>query len=182
MEIEQNSVFLLFSYLRMKTDKFSNMKQKDLKIKNDDILSNIFKNNNDIKKEKSENEIDNKIFLVELIIKYLCANYYLKISQKYIENVFRVEIDLSAYDQNSFNINNIFIFLKQNEYMNYQAIKSISNKINPIISVKLINELKLIFTVIYFNLFFILIYFYIYLIRIFQILKKSIIIKIWAIV
>ena len=91
-------------------------------------------------------------------------------------------LEVSAYDQNSFNINNIFIFWKQNEYMNYQAIKYISNKINPIISVKLINELKLIFTVIYFNLFFILIYFYIYLIRIFQILKKSIIIKIWAIV
>ena len=62
-------------------------------------------------------------------------------------------LEVSAYDQNSFNINNIFIFWKQNEYMNYQAIKSISNKINPIISVKLINELKLIFTVIYFNLF-----------------------------
>ena len=77
------------------------------------IEANYLKNTNDIKKEKSEKEIDNKIFLVELIIKYLCATYYLKISQKYIENVFQVESDLSVYDQNLFNINNKKLYFQQ---------------------------------------------------------------------
>jgi len=149
--------FYFFNDLKKKTDSLSELKQKNPKAnKFIDLIAEAFPSNHYQRQETIKHEIieeiDPKINIFKLLIKYLCAVHYSKITIKQFEKASNMKFEKNTYDKNVFSLESVIFFCSVYVEKMYKAFKSMLFKLSFNEINAFVEEIKLILNV-YFDIY-----------------------------